>query len=163
MVLWLLVEGMDIAVMVRFTGHKDATIARWLERMGQHSQGLHNVLFRNLVLALVQLDELHAKVRDSEKAVWLWLAIDPVTKIIPSLHLGGRKREDACAVVHDLKQRLLATCIPAFLTDGCGATSTRSQHTLGTGFGPSAHELSTGRRTTTCITGSWSSASGDAS
>ncbi len=84
MVLWFLVEGVALAVLVRYTGHKDATLARWLERMGQHSQGLHNVFFRSLVLAVVQLDELYAKVRDSEKATWLWLAIDPVTKIIPS-------------------------------------------------------------------------------
>ena len=118
MVLWFLVEGVNLAVMVRYTGHKDATIARWLERMGQHSQGLHNVLFRDLVLALVQLDELYAKVRDSDKAAWLWLAIDPVTKIIPSLHLGGRKSADAYAVTHDLKLRLLPNCVPSFLTDG---------------------------------------------
>jgi hypothetical protein len=60
MVLWFLVEGVDAAVMMRYTGHKDATIARWLERMGEHSQGLHNVLFRQLALRLVQLDELYA-------------------------------------------------------------------------------------------------------
>ena len=118
MVLWFLVEGVDTAVLVRYTGHKDATIARWLERMGQHSQGLHNVLFRELVLTIVQLDELYAKVRDSEQAAWLWLAIDPVTKIMPSLHLGERKSGDAYAVVHDLKQRLEATCVPSFMTDG---------------------------------------------
>lgn len=99
MVLWFVAEGVDSAVMVRYTGHQDATIARWLERMGQHSEGLHNALFRGLVLKLVQLDELYAKVRDSEQARWLWLAIDPVTKVIPSLHLGGRKNEDAYAVV----------------------------------------------------------------
>ena len=99
MVLWFLVEGVDVAVMARYTGHKDATIARWLERMGRHSAGLHNVLFRGLILALVQLDELYAKVRDREQAAWLWLAIDPVSKIIPTLHLGGRKSEDAYAVV----------------------------------------------------------------
>ena len=40
--------------------------------MGRHSQDLHNVLFRELVMA----------------------------------------------VVHDLKQRLLASCVPSFLTDG---------------------------------------------
>ena len=44
MVLWLVAEGVDKAVMVRYTGHQDATIARWLERMGQHSEGLHNAL-----------------------------------------------------------------------------------------------------------------------
>jgi hypothetical protein len=88
MVLWFLAEGVNRAVLVRYTGHKDATLARWLERMGEHSQELHNRLFRGLVLSLVQLDELYAQVKDREQARWLWLVIDPVTKIIPTLHLG---------------------------------------------------------------------------
>jgi IS1 family transposase len=79
---------------------------------------LHNTLFRGLVLKLVQLDEWYARVRDSEQARWLWLAIDPVTKVIPSLHLGGRKNEDADAVSHDLKERLDPDCVPSFMTDG---------------------------------------------
>jgi IS1 family transposase len=86
--------------------------------MGQHSEGLHHALFRGLVLTLVQLDELSAKVRDSEQARWLWLAIDPVTKVIPSLHLGGRKHDDTYAVAHDLKERLDPDCVPSFTTDG---------------------------------------------
>ncbi len=118
MVLWFLVEGVDMAVMVRYTGRTDATIARWLERMGTHSQGWHNVLFRQLTLSLVQMDELYARVKDSEQARWLWLVIDPVTKAIPTLHLGGRKREDAYAVAHDLKERLDPACVPNVMTDG---------------------------------------------
>ena len=93
--MWFLAEGVNRAVLVRYTGQKDATLARWLERMGEHSQGLHNRLFRELVLSLVQLDELYAQGKDSEQARWLWLVIDRVTKVIPTLHLGGRKREDA--------------------------------------------------------------------
>lgn len=61
---------------------------------------------------------MYAKARDSEKAEWLWLAIDPVTKIIPWLHPGEHKSVAAYAVVHELKQRLFATCVPRFLTDG---------------------------------------------
>jgi hypothetical protein len=61
LVLWFLAEGVNRAVLVRYTGQKDATLARWLERMGEHSQGLHNRLFRGLVLSLVQLDELYAQ------------------------------------------------------------------------------------------------------
>jgi len=75
MVLWSLVEGVDLSVMVRYTGHGDATIARGLNRMGEHSAGLHNLFFRDLVIALVQFDELYARVRTSEKARWLWLAM----------------------------------------------------------------------------------------
>lgn len=102
---------------MRYTGHADSTITRWLERMGSHSVLLHNQYFRNLVLTFVQVDELHAKVRTGVK--WLWLAVDPATKIIPSLHLGGRKQEDAYALVHDLRhERLDDDCVPAFTSDG---------------------------------------------
>ena len=118
LVLWFLVEGVDMAVMVRYTGRKDATIARWLERMGTHSQGLHNRLFRELTLSLVQMDELYARVKDNAQTCWLWLVIDPMTKVIPTLHLGGRKHDDAYAVAHDLKERLVPACVPNVMTDG---------------------------------------------
>ena len=49
---------------------------------------------------------------------WLWLAIDPISKALPSLHLGGRKAEDAYALVHDLTHRLTPDCVPTFTTDG---------------------------------------------
>jgi IS1 family transposase len=116
MVLWLMAEGVDISVMVRYTGHVDSTITRWLERMGSHSTLLHDRYFQGLVLTFVQVDELYAKVRTGVQ--WLWLAIDPVTKIIPSLHLGGRKQEDAYALLHDLHLRLDENCVPAFTSDG---------------------------------------------
>jgi IS1 family transposase/transposase-like protein len=118
MVLWFLAEGVDASVLVRFTGHADATLARWLERMGTHSQGWHNLLFRNLVLSLVQMDELYTRIRATASSAWLWLAFDPVSKAIPALHLGGRTKDDAFALVHDLKLRLRPDCIPAATTDG---------------------------------------------
>jgi IS1 family transposase len=118
LVLWFLAEGVDASVLVRYTGHADATIARWLERMGRHSQGWHHHLFRNLALAVVQMDELYTRVRETASACWLWLALDPVSKAIPSLHVGGRTKADAFALVHDLKGRLAPGCIPAFTSDG---------------------------------------------
>ncbi len=116
MVLWLMAEGVDISVMLRYTGPAESTISRWLERMGAHSMVLHNHYFQGLILSLVQLDELHAKIRTG--VPWLWPAIDPVTQIIPSLHLGGRKQEDAYALLHDLRLRLEDDCVPAFTSDG---------------------------------------------
>jgi transposase-like protein/IS1 family transposase len=118
MVLWFLAEGVDVSVMVRFTGGCDATIARWLERMGSHSQAWHNHLFRDLVFVVLQLDELYTRVRGIASARWLWLAIDPVSKVIPSLHIGGRSKDDAFALAHDIKIRLRSGHVPAFLTDG---------------------------------------------
>ncbi len=117
-VLWFLAEGVDVSVLVRFTGHADATLARWLERMGSHSQGWHNLLFRNLILTLVQMDELYTRIRTTASAAWLWLAFDPVSKAIPSLHIGGRTKDDAFALVHDFQLRLSPDCIPAATTDG---------------------------------------------
>jgi transposase-like protein len=117
-VLWFLAEGVDASVLVRFTGHADATIARWLERMGSHSQAWHNHFFRNLVFTVIQMDELYTRVRQAASACWLWLAFDPVSKAIPALHVGGRTKNDAFALVHDLKSRLAPGCVPAFTTDG---------------------------------------------
>ena len=115
--LMLLAEGCDISVLVRCSKRSEATITRWLERAGKHSSKLHDRFFRNLVLVFVQMDELYCRVRRIGK-MWLWLAIDPITKILPSLHLGHRKNEDAMKLTHDLKMRLKFDCIPAFTVDG---------------------------------------------
>ena len=120
-VLWFLAEGVDLSVLVRYTGKTDATLTRWLNRAGQHSASLHDTFFHDLNFALIQMDELYAKVRNHDKARWLWLAIDPVTKALPALHLGGRKADDAYALAHDLKLRLTPDCVPAVTTDGLRA------------------------------------------
>ena len=86
--------------------------------MGSHIQAWHNLFFPNLVLTLVQLDELFTRVRMTASAAWRWLAFDPVSKPIPSLHLGGRTKNDAFALVHDFQLRLLPNCIPPTTTDG---------------------------------------------
>jgi hypothetical protein len=43
-VLWYLAEGVDISVLVRRTGHKEETLAQWLNRMGEHSARLHDLM-----------------------------------------------------------------------------------------------------------------------
>ena len=118
MVLWFLAEGLDQAVMIRFTGHSEATIARWLQRAGSHSQAWHHRYLRLLVPVVLQLDELHTRVRRVSKARWLWLAIDPLSKLIPALHLGGRTKQDAYTFLHQLKLSLKPDWVPLFLSDG---------------------------------------------
>jgi hypothetical protein len=61
MVLWFMAKGVDLSVMGRYTGFADATLARWLNKAGQHSSRLHDTLFRGLVIPLVQMDELYAR------------------------------------------------------------------------------------------------------
>ena len=116
--LWFLAEGIDRSVLVRYSGHVDATLTRWLRRAGRQGFNLHNTYFQQLNIAIIQMDELYAKVRNAQKSAWVWLAIDPVSKALLSLHVGGRKTVDAYTLVHDLKVRLRGDCIPAFLTDG---------------------------------------------
>jgi transposase-like protein len=121
MCLWLLVEGMDISVLVRFTGHVDATLSRWLTRAGLHSENLHTLLFVQMDLAYLQLGEWHAPVAGNKWKSWLWGAIEPVTKIIPAVHLGARADADAYHFGHDLRLRLADGCIPAITSDGLRA------------------------------------------
>jgi hypothetical protein len=50
--------------------------------------------------------------------VWLWLAIDPLTKIVPVLHLGPRTQHMARLLIHSLRQILAPGCLPLFTSDG---------------------------------------------
>ena len=117
MCLWLLVEGVDTSVLVRFTGHVDATISRWLTRAGKHSVGLHHALFVNLELEYLQVDELKAPIV-GDRENWLWAAIEPVSKIVPAIHIGKRSNDDAMIFIHSLVLYLAPGCVPAFTSDG---------------------------------------------
>jgi len=52
------------------------------------------------------------------KIMWLWVATDVSTKLVPVLQVGARNQEMAFSVVHELKGRLAAGCVPVFSTDG---------------------------------------------
>ena len=117
----LAAEGVSDAVIARALGHCEETIARWLERSGRHASLLHDRYFHDLEIAYVQVDELQTKIRayPGEKA-WLWVAIDPHTKTVPTLTLtiGGRKTIHAMVFIHDLVLRLAEGCIPLLTSDG---------------------------------------------
>jgi IS1 family transposase len=66
----------------------------------------------------VQLDELWANVKQAQQDLWVWVAVDARTKIIPVLQLGARTQEMAYAVVHELKNKLEVGAVPVFSTDG---------------------------------------------
>lgn len=135
-VLWFSAEGVDASVLVRYTGYDEETIGRWLKRAGSHSSQLHEWLFRGLVLPLVQMDELYARVKGAGGGSWLWLALDPISKALPALHLGGRKAEDGYALVHELKLRLAPDCVPAVTTDGLRAYFSALTAHFGSWFRP---------------------------
>ncbi len=117
-VLAALAEGLDPSAAERVFGYRHATIITWLSRTGEHAQSLHEHYFCNLQLPHLQLDELRTRLRSSTHVLWLWLAIDPCTKILPVLHLGPRTQNAAHTVIHSLRQLLAPGCLPLFTSDG---------------------------------------------
>lgn len=81
----------------------------------------------------VQMDELFAllsAVKDGEiteaKAIkrlsrsphWVWVAMDPISKLILAFNVGDRTLAMAQRLVHQVTQVLAPDCAPLFLTDG---------------------------------------------
>ena len=109
-VLSALAEGLDASAAERVFGYRQATITSWLTRAGEHAQSLHKRCF--------QLDELRTRLRSHKQVLWLWLAIDPLTKILPALQLGPRTQNMAHSLIHSLRQMLAPGCLPLFTSDG---------------------------------------------
>jgi IS1 family transposase len=117
-VLTALAEGLSVSAAVRVFGHRHATITSWLTRAGAHSTTLHDHVFRNLHLPHLQLDELRTRLRNRAHVLWLWVVVDPLTKIMGVLHVGARTQDAAHMVIHDLYGRLASGCLPVFTSDG---------------------------------------------
>jgi IS1 family transposase len=75
---------------------------------------LHERCFHTLHIPHLQLDELRTRLRNSKQMLWLWLAIDPLTKIVPVLQLGPRTQHMAHLLIHSLRQ-MLAAFLPSSL------------------------------------------------
>jgi IS1 family transposase len=102
------------------TGVAKKTVMRFLVEIGEVCEEYQDRMLRNLPCRRIQLDELwgfnyckqknvtteiHDKVPGADD-VWLWVAIDAETKLVPCWRLGDRNASTAFAFVHDLAQRL---------------------------------------------------------
>jgi transposase-like protein len=114
----LAMKGLTIADISEVLGHSPATITRWLERDGEHSDKLHEQLFKGLVIVHIQVDELFSRVRRWGKRVWVWTAQDAQSKAWLAWHVGQRTQSDAHHLVHRVKQVLANACVPVFTSDG---------------------------------------------
>ncbi len=117
-VLSALAEGLDLSAAERVFGFRQATMTRWLTRAGGHAHTLHEHIFCHLHLPHLQLDELRTRLRCVKQILWLWLAIDPCSKILPVLQLGPRTQHAAHSVIHSLRELLAPDCLPLFTSDG---------------------------------------------
>jgi IS1 family transposase len=115
-----LIEGCSIRAIVCMTGVAKKTVMRVLVEIGAVCEDYQDRTLRNLTCRRVQLDELwgfnYCKQRNvtTEIAskilragdVWLWVAIDAQTKLVPCWRLGDRNAGTALEFVHDLADRL---------------------------------------------------------
>jgi transposase-like protein len=111
-------EGLEVAAAVRVLGHGEATITRWRNRAARQAEQLHRHFLHGLYLPHLQLDEIRARFRPRAGVTWVWLALDPHTKLIPAFVLGSRTQPTAHTLVHLLRAALAPACIPVITTDG---------------------------------------------
>ena len=129
-VISLLTEGMSIAAISRLTDiHRD-TIMRLSLRIGQGCDRLHDTMVRDLQIPFIEIDETWSFIQKKQHRVqahhppeqgdcYLWLAIDPMTKVVLSYLLGKRTAENAKALLADVRRRVLNR--PQITTDGFNA------------------------------------------
>jgi len=114
----LLAEGMDVSALERVTGIKEGTLRTWLMRAGMHAEKLHTRFFQESIYGHIQLDELWANLDRKSQEVWLWVATEATSKLIPVIELGPRTLTMAMGVVHALGCTMKPGCLPIFTTDG---------------------------------------------
>jgi IS1 family transposase len=132
-VLMCLAEGRGIRATARVFEVEANTVLHWLIEAAEHLQAFSASFLCDLHVQQLQLDELDAVLsavkageisegkaikRLSRSPHWVWVAIDPVTKLLVALDVGERTQAMAQRFVHHVAQVLAPECAPLFLTDG---------------------------------------------
>ena len=128
-----LAEGLGIRGTARVFEVDPNTILQWLVEAAAQLRGFSRHGLHDVRVGQVQLDELFAllsAVKDGEvseaEAVerlerspqWVWVAMDPESKLLLTIDVGNRTLAMAQRFVHQVAQVLAPDCAPLFLTDG---------------------------------------------
>jgi IS1 family transposase len=128
-----LAEGLGIRAVARVFEVDPNTVLQWLVEAAEHLQAFSQYFLHDMRVTQVQLDELFALLsavqagevseaeaitRLSRSPHWVWVALDPVSKLLLAIDVGSRTLAMAQRVVHQVVQVLAPSCIPLFLTDG---------------------------------------------
>jgi IS1 family transposase len=128
-----LVEGLGIRAVARVFEVDPNTVLQWLVEAAEQLQAFSQYFLHDVRVTQVPLDELFALLRAvkdgavseaealtrlSRSPHWVWVAIDPVTKLLLTIDIGDRTLAMAQRVVHQVVQVLAPGCVPLFLTDG---------------------------------------------
>ena len=128
-----LAEGLGIRAVARVFEVDPNTVLAWLVEAAEHLQAFSQYFLHDVRVTHIQLDELFAllsAVKDGEiseaEAIkrlsrsphWVWVAIDPVSKLLLAIDMGARTLAMAQCLVHQVVGILAPGCVPVFLTDG---------------------------------------------
>ena len=139
-VLHMLVEGSSLRSVTRLTGIHRTTIMKLMLRAGEALKAFLNAKMVNLELTHLECDEIwtfvqkkQARLKDAERDsttigdMYLYIALDQRTKLIPSYTIGKRNREKTEEFMLDLATRIVTPSIahptnrPKISTDGWAA------------------------------------------
>ena len=128
-----LAEGLGIRGTARVFEVDPNTVLQWLVEAAAQLQAFARHVLHDVRVGQVQLDELFAllsAVKDGEvsetEAIerlerapqWVWVAMDPESKLLLVIGVGNRTLAMAQCVVHQVAQVLAPDCAPLCLTDG---------------------------------------------
>jgi IS1 family transposase len=128
-----LAEGLGIRGTARVFEVDANTVLQWLVAAAEQLQAFSQHFLHDVRVRQVQLDELFAllsavkegEVRETEAIArlermskWVWVAMDPESKLLLAIDVGNRTLAMAQRVVHQMAQVLAPDCAPLFLTDG---------------------------------------------
>src|SRR5215831_14446938 len=132
-VLACLAEGMGIRGTARVFEVDPNTVLQWLVEAAEQLRVFSRHVLHDVRVRHVQLDEVFAllsAVKDGEISAaeaiarlerspqWVWVAMDPESKLLLTIDVGPRTLAMAQRFVHHVVQVLALACAPLFLTDG---------------------------------------------
>jgi IS1 family transposase len=128
-----LAEGLGIRGTARVFEVDPNIVLQWLVEAAAQLQAFAQHFLHDIRVHQVQLDELFAllsAVKDGavseaeaierleRSPQWVWVAVDPESKLLLAIDVGNRTLAMAQRFVHHVAQVLAPDCAPLFLTDG---------------------------------------------
>jgi IS1 family transposase len=128
-----LAEGLGIRAVARVFEVDPNTVLQWLVEVADHATAFSRYFLHDVRVTQVQLDELFALLsavqagevsaaeaieRLERSPHWVWVAMDPESKLLLAIDVGDRTLAMAQRVVHQVVQVLASGCVPLFVTDG---------------------------------------------
>jgi IS1 family transposase len=132
-VLACLAEGLAIRGTARVFEVEANTVLQWLTEAAEQLRAFSQHFLHDVRVQQVQLDEVFAllsavkagavsaaeAIERLERAPqWVWVAMDPESKVLLAIDVGDRTLAMAQRFVHQVAQVLAPDCAPLFLTDG---------------------------------------------